>query len=148
MPQTFSRLPPLGAIFLTAPPPLTWNPGSAPVMISVLTSSVVDYQFNPRSGQTYTLYLLYLRYNHASLMSKNKEWLCSRPTFGKLDRLLLIGLHALGASCWSYLLSAVQVQPTTHCMFYREQHWALHLLRLVLVRLAQNHDNVPDWSDM
>ena len=29
MPQQFSRLPPLGAIFLSAPP-LTWNPGSAP----------------------------------------------------------------------------------------------------------------------
>jgi hypothetical protein len=30
IPQKFSRLPPLGAIFLSAPPPLTWNPGSAP----------------------------------------------------------------------------------------------------------------------
>jgi hypothetical protein len=29
IPQKFSRLPPLGAIFLS-PPPLTWNPGSAP----------------------------------------------------------------------------------------------------------------------
>ena len=28
--QNFSRLPPLGAIFLSEPP-LTWNPGSAPV---------------------------------------------------------------------------------------------------------------------
>jgi len=24
---------------------------------------------------------------------------------------------------WSYLLSAVQVHITTHCMFYRAQHW-------------------------
>ena len=31
IPQKFSRLPPLYAIFLSAPPPsLTWNPGSAP----------------------------------------------------------------------------------------------------------------------
>ena len=30
IPQQFSRLPPLGAIFLSAPPPLIWNPGSAP----------------------------------------------------------------------------------------------------------------------
>jgi hypothetical protein len=30
IPQTFSRLPPLGAIFLSAPH-LAWNPGSAPV---------------------------------------------------------------------------------------------------------------------
>ena len=29
--QKISRLPPLGAIFLSAPPPpLNWNPGSAP----------------------------------------------------------------------------------------------------------------------
>jgi hypothetical protein len=30
--KLFSRLPPLGAIFLSAPP-LTWNPGSAPEII-------------------------------------------------------------------------------------------------------------------
>jgi hypothetical protein len=35
IPQIFSRLPPLGAIFLSAPP-LTWNPGSAPDIIPVL----------------------------------------------------------------------------------------------------------------
>ena len=29
IPQKFSRLRPLGAIFLSAPPPLTWNPGSS-----------------------------------------------------------------------------------------------------------------------
>jgi hypothetical protein len=28
-PKNF-RAPPFGAIFLSAPPPLTWNPGSAP----------------------------------------------------------------------------------------------------------------------
>jgi hypothetical protein len=33
--KIFSRLPPLGAIFLSAPPPLTWNPGSAPACISL-----------------------------------------------------------------------------------------------------------------
>jgi hypothetical protein len=32
-PIKFSRLPPLGAIFLSAHP-LTWNPGSAPVVLS------------------------------------------------------------------------------------------------------------------
>ena len=31
--KLFSRLPPLGAIFLSAPPPLTCNPGSAPEII-------------------------------------------------------------------------------------------------------------------
>ena len=34
MPQKFSRLPPLGAIFLSASP-LTWNPGSAPVVCNL-----------------------------------------------------------------------------------------------------------------
>ena len=29
-PKNFRAPPPLGAIFLSAPPPLTWNPGSAP----------------------------------------------------------------------------------------------------------------------
>ena len=29
IPQKVSRPPPLGAICLSAPPPLTWNPGSA-----------------------------------------------------------------------------------------------------------------------
>jgi hypothetical protein len=33
---------------------------------------------------------------------------------------------------WSYLLSVVQVHTTTHCMFYREQHWAPHVLRPAL----------------
>ena len=32
------------------------------------------------------------------------------------------------ALCWSYLLLAVQVHTTTHCRFYREQRWVLHLL--------------------
>jgi hypothetical protein len=31
IPQKYSSLPPLGAIFLSVPP-LTWNPGSAPDM--------------------------------------------------------------------------------------------------------------------
>ena len=34
------------------------------------------------------------------------------------------------ASRWSYILSAIQVHTTTHCRFYREQHWAPHLLKL------------------
>ena len=35
--------------------------------------------------------------------------------------------------CWSYLISVVQVHTTTYCIFHREQHWALHLLRPTLV---------------
>jgi hypothetical protein len=35
IPQKCSRLPPLGAIFLSAPP-LTWNPGSAPAVMRSL----------------------------------------------------------------------------------------------------------------
>ena len=34
------------------------------------------------------------------------------------------------ASRWSYIFSAIQVHTTTHCRFYREQHWAPHLLKL------------------
>jgi hypothetical protein len=30
---------------------------------------------------------------------------------------------------WSYQLSVVQVYTTTDCRFYREQHWAPHLLK-------------------
>ena len=33
------------------------------------------------------------------------------------------------ALSWSYLLLAVQVHTTTYCRFYREYHWASHLLR-------------------
>ena len=41
IPQKFSRLPPLGAIFLS-PPPLTWNPGSAPDKVQVNSIHIVD----------------------------------------------------------------------------------------------------------
>jgi hypothetical protein len=36
---------------------------------------------------------------------------------------------------WSYLLSVFQVHTIRHCRFYREQHWAPHLLRPALTRL-------------
>ena len=38
-----------------------------------------------------------------------------------------------------YLLSAVH---TTHCRFYREQHWAQYLLMLALVSCAPLYDNL------
>ena len=45
IPQQFSRLPPFGAIFLSAPPPLTWNPGSAPGHFGRCTT-IYDYRYN------------------------------------------------------------------------------------------------------
>ena len=39
-PKKFSHLPPLGAIFLSAPP-LTWNPGSAPIDLNMYIINVI-----------------------------------------------------------------------------------------------------------
>lgn len=36
---------------------------------------------------------------------------------------------------WSYLLTAVQVRATTHCMLHKEQQWAPHLFRAALLRV-------------
>jgi hypothetical protein len=38
---------------------------------------------------------------------------------------------------WSYLLLVVQVRTTTHCMFYRERHWAPYLLRLAMSQIIE-----------
>ena len=38
-----------------------------------------------------------------------------------------------GAKHWSYLISAVQVHTTTHCRFYREHYWAIHLIKPTLI---------------
>ena len=35
-----NNFPPLGAIFLSAPPPLTWNPGSAPDDVYLLVKYI------------------------------------------------------------------------------------------------------------
>ena len=53
--------------------PLTWNPGSAPVIVSVLSSSAVDRGFEPRPGQ-YNWYLVFSA-KHAALRRKSKYWL-------------------------------------------------------------------------
>ena len=47
------------------------------VMISVLASSVVDRELEPRSGQTkdYTIGTCCLSAEHAALRRKSKEWL-------------------------------------------------------------------------
>ena len=39
IPQKCSHLPPLGAIFLSAPP--TWNPGSAPIDLNMYIINVI-----------------------------------------------------------------------------------------------------------
>jgi hypothetical protein len=66
-----------------------------------------------------------------------------------------VDLKALGpivpncAPRLSYQLSAVQVHTTTYCM-YREQHWAPHLLRPVLVSSSIIHIGIltTDYTPM
>jgi hypothetical protein len=47
------------------------------VMVSMLTSSVVDHGFEPRSGQTkdYKIAVCCFSAKHAALRRKNKDWL-------------------------------------------------------------------------
>jgi hypothetical protein len=46
-------------------------------MVSMVTSSVVDREFEPRSGQTkdYEIDICCLSADHAALRSKSKDWL-------------------------------------------------------------------------
>jgi hypothetical protein len=47
------------------------------IMISVFVSSVIDYVFQPRSGQSkdYAIGICCFFAKHATLRSKNKDWL-------------------------------------------------------------------------
>ena len=44
-----------------------------------------------------------------------ENMLCQQPALNQLFQ--------IWGPCWSYLLSAIQEQTTTHCRFYSEQHW-------------------------
>ena len=61
------------------------------------------------------------------LLQGKMLWQYPGPALSQLDQLFQIW-----APCWSYLLSAIQEQTTTHCRFYREQHWTPHLLGPIL----------------
>ena len=56
---------------------LTSNEFDSGVMVIVLTSSVVDHGFEPRSGQTkdYKIAVCCFSAKHAALRRKNKDWL-------------------------------------------------------------------------
>ena len=47
------------------------------IMVSMFTSSSIDREFEPPSGQTqdYKIGICYFSTKHAALMSKNKGWL-------------------------------------------------------------------------
>ena len=65
------------------------------VMVSVLTSNVVDHEFQPRSGLTkdYEIDICCFSAWHAALRSKSKDWLARKP--GNVSEWIKMSTHGL-----------------------------------------------------